>query len=527
MENQTWTFIPCCHCQQRLRVPVLSGDAGAQVLRCPTCKREFSWNGISGTGTGATPCVEAIPADSAGVEAMKEAIEKMRVLLLDLTAHNVLINYKHPKGRCVQAVGELDMDQLFDQLVDGADVKLKPLPAPDPDTYDGSRPGPKEYAEQIGMSTSVEFAHKIAQEPLPRGGMQIQTLLYPTELESQLRKIESLAKTAVRDAGTNVLYMIFGFLELYESPESDRMWLAPLVSVPIIMEEAGLDQKTLTTRYSISKSGEDLPDNQTLRERVLRDFNLTIPFMSEGEGLETYFVRVEIAIKNMPDAKRWRVRRQVTLGTLAFGNLALWSDLDTQKNPGLIDHGLIKQILTGASQGDSSGEWEDRDVDSQPEGSLPLVFDADASQHKAILSALEGKSIVIDGPPGTGKSQTITNIIAAALSKGKKILFVSEKLAALEVVRRNLDRAKLSDFCLELHSNKTQKGRLLEDIRARMEKKFPRVAQLQAKLVTLQRQKMELGRYAELMGTSVGNALGLTVYEVFWAAARRRNDIGD
>ncbi len=106
-------------------------------------------------------------------------------------------------------------------------------------------------------------------------------------------------------------------------------------------------------------------------------------------------------------------------------------------------------------------------------------------------------------------------------------MFVSEKLAALEVVRYRLNQAGLGHFCLELHSHKTQKKKFLEDIQARIDEHFPAPNHFQAKLVTLQRQKEELARYAELMGSRVGNALGLTVNEVFWAAERRRQGLGD
>src|SRR6185436_21092895 len=93
-----------------------------------------------------------------------------------------------------------------------------------------------------------------------------------------------------------------------------------------------------------------------------------------------------------------------------------------------------------------------------------LIRDADSSQHSALIHALRGQNLVIEGPPGTGKSQTITNLIAAALARGKTVLFVSDKLAALEVVRHRLDKVGLGIFCLELHSHKTQKRKLLDDI---------------------------------------------------------------
>jgi len=116
----------------------------------------------------------------------------------------------------------------------------------------------------------------------------------------------------------------------------------------------------------------------------------------------------------------------------------------------------VRSIFSGGQSNGDSLHAEDYRIDERPEADEPLIYEADSSQHSAIIDVLSGRSIVVDGPPGCGKSQTITNVIAAALSKGKKVLFVSEKLAALEVVRARLNKADLGHFCLELHSHKTQ-----------------------------------------------------------------------
>lgn len=456
-----------------------------------------------------------------------EAIERLRTRLLDLSGRNRLLNYRHPKGRCIQIVDEPNVNLVFDRLyVDGKGVPFKHVPEPPPDSYEGKRPEARLYAPRVGISTSFEFA------PNPDGSAGrrlhgIQTLLYPADLERQLRKIASEAKTAVEETGSNMLFLVFGFLEFYDSEDSERPMLAPLISLPVTLVRGEIDRETRTYQYTVQHNGEDLAENHTLREKLRRDFMLSIPEFGEEDEPETYFRRIEDAVKNK---RRWKVRRQITLGMLSFGKLAIWSDLDTKKNPGLTDHELIKSVFSGGSgggTGDGGLHAEDYRIDERPEASQPLIYDADSSQHSAIIDVLAGKNLVVNGPPGTGKSQTITNVIAAALANGKKVLFVSEKLAALEVVRHRLNHAGLGHFCLELHSHKTQKKKFLEDLGARIEERFPAPAQFQAKLATLQRQKAELARYAELMGSRVGNALGLTINEVFWAAERRRQELGD
>lgn len=451
-----------------------------------------------------------------------EAIERLRTRLLDLSSRNRLLNYRHPKGRSVQIADNPNLNLVFDRLMDSKSVPFRYVPEPDPDSYEGKRPEAKLHAARLGISTAFEFP------PNPEGANGhrlhgIQTLLYPADLERQLRKIASEAKTAIEETGSNMLFLVFGFLEFYDSDDSDRAMIAPLLSLPVSLAKGGLDRDTRTYQYSVLHSGEDLAENHTLREKMRRDFILTLPEYEEEEEPESYFALIEQAISKK---RRWKVRRQITLGMLSFGKLAIWADLDSKKNPGLLQSELVKSVFSGG-EGGGGLHAEDYRIDEQPEAAQPLIFDADSSQHSAIIDVLSGKNMVVNGPPGTGKSQTITNIIAAALSKGKKVLFVSEKLAALEVVRHRLNHAGLGHFCLELHSHKTQKKKFLEDILARIEQRFPAPLQFQAKMATLQRQKAELARYAELMGSRIGNSLGLTVNEVFWAAERRRQELGE
>ncbi|MDT9547561.1 MAG: DUF4011 domain-containing protein [Chlorobium phaeovibrioides] len=458
-----------------------------------------------------------------GTITVTDAIERIRTRLLDLSLRNWLLNYRHPKGRSIQIADNPILNLVFDRLMDSKSVAFKYVPEPDPDSYDGKRPEAKLHAARLGISTAFEFS------PNPEGANGhrlhgIQTLLYPSDLERQLRKIASEAKSAIEETGSNMLFLVFGFLESYDSEDSERAMLAPLLSLPVTLAKGELNSDTGTYQYSVLHNGEDLADNHTLLEKMRRDFMLTLPEYREDEAPESYFARIEQTIATK---RRWKVRRQLTLGMLSFGKLAIWADLDPKKHPGLLQSELVKSIFSGRDGSGGGLNAEDYLIDEQPTADHSLIFDADSSQHSAIIDVLSGQNMVINGPPGTGKSQTITNIIAAALSMGKKVLFVSEKIAALEVVRHRLNKAGLGHFCLELHSHKTQKKKFLEDIQARIEQRFPAPLQFQTKMATLQRQKVELARYAELMGSRIGNALGLTVNEVFWAAERRRQELGE
>lgn len=455
-----------------------------------------------------------------------QAIEKLRTRLLDLSGRNGLLNFRHPKGRCLQFVDSPNLNLVFERLYDETkSIPVKPIPEPGILEYEGKKPEAKLYAETLGFDTSAEFESD-GESARARRLHGIQTLLYPPDLEKQLRKISGEAHMAIEETGSNMLFMIFGFLEFYDSEDSDRALLAPLLALPVELIKGSIDPETRTYKYTVQHNGEDLTENHTLKEKLRRDFLLSIPeFDEENDRPESYFKKIDRAIGKK---RRWRVRRQLSLGMLSFGKLAIWTALDTKKYPKLLENELVQSVFSGKVSGDGGGlQAEDYNIDEHPECNLQFIFDADSSQHSAIIDVLAGKNLVINGPPGTGKSQTITNIIACSLAQGKKVLFVSEKLAALEVVRRRLNMANLGHFCLELHSHKTQKKKLLEDIQDRMDTAFPPPAQLANKLSLLRKKKEKLSRYAELMGSCVGNKLGLTIHQLFWAAERRRQELDD
>jgi ATP-dependent helicase YprA (DUF1998 family) len=276
---------------------------------------------------------------------------------------------------------------------------------------------------RLGFDISTEF-EPTAESARGHRLHGIQTLLYPQELEKQLRKISGEAHTAIEETGSNMLFMIFGFLEFYDSEDSDRPMLAPLLALPVELIKGSIDPEARTYQYTVQHNGEDLTENHTLKEKLRRDFLLSIPeFDEDTDRPKSYFQMIDKAISKK---RRWRVRCQLTLGMLSFGKLAIWSGLDTKKYPELVDNELIKSVFSGkVNGGGDSLHAEDYKIDEHPKGDLQFIFDADSSQHSAIIDLLAGKNLVINGPPGTGKSQTITNIIGCALAEGKKVLFVS------------------------------------------------------------------------------------------------------
>ena len=454
-----------------------------------------------------------------------EALEKLRMRLLDLTMRNKLLNYKAPKGRSFQFTNDADLDLLFERLEEGKAASLAYVPDPLPSSYEGSKkPDVRAYAREQGIGVSVDIAAPAAptsHRRLPA----LQVLMYPADLERYARKLASEAHAVVDETGTNMLHLMFGFLEYFDSDASDKPVHAPLLSMPVSLQRGSLDPESRTYTYDLRHSGEDIAENFTLREKLRQQFRLELPEIAEDELPESYFAKIQQAVAKK---KNWTVKRRLSLGFLSFGKLAIWADLDPQKSESLLTSALLREIFEGGKTSGADGfHAEDYAIDSHAEGELPLIYDADSSQHSAIIDVKNGKSLVINGPPGTGKSQTITNIVATALAHGKKVLFVAEKIAALEVVKQRLESAGLGDFCLELHSNKTQKKQLLDNIAQRIAKKFPAPDGYAQRLEVLRERKKALNAYARLLSSREGNGLGKTIHEIFWATERRRLALGD
>jgi hypothetical protein len=445
-------------------------------------------------------------------------LDRIRTRLLDLTNRNKLLNFRHSKASSLRVV-DIALDPVFGRLRDNE--KLPFLPVPEPDIENGGEfPPAEDYAVELDWNTSfdLESGENKNEELLP-------VLHYQEQLDTVSRKIASAAKTAIEESGTNMLYLIFGFLEWHESDDSEQTHLAPLVVVPVTIERSGGKGKAVEA--VIEYSGEDVESNLSLVEKMRRDFGLEIPLLEDDDTPETYFEKFETILTLK---KRWSIRRHVTLALLSFGKLLMYRDLDPKTWPvsqSIAKHPLVRELFEG-SKNPTITLAEEFAIDApELKKDIPhLIRDADSSQHSALVHALRGQNLVIEGPPGTGKSQTITNLIAAALARGKTVLFVAEKLAALEVVRRRLDDAGLGMFCLEVHSHKTKKGALLNDIAHRLQRRgsFKDPRDLDGQLSIVEDRKRLLTQYAALINKTI-EPLKATIFEILWARDRCGQDI--
>jgi very-short-patch-repair endonuclease len=461
---------------------------------------------------------------------IRAGLERIRLRLLDLTNRNRLLNFRHAEKSSLRVVNELP-DELFYKLTNNGEMLFAPVPK---QTTSGvPQISAREYAGTLGISTDFElpFIERDYTTEIPENWVdrEIQTLHYPEQLESILSRMYGNARLAIEETGANMLYLIFGFLEWYESDDSSKAHHAPLITLPVTLTRGMLDSRTSTYRYTVTYSGEDITSNLSLQEKMRQDFGINVPELGDEDLPEDYFAKLKpvLAIKDT-----WKVRRWVTLGFLSFGKQLMYRDLDDRNWPQgkkISEHPRLNEFFHGVQEGGDMSFAADYNIDApQLEKILPpLIEDADSSQHSALVDALGGKNLVIAGPPGTGKSQTITNLIAAAMAQGKTILFVAEKQAALQVVRKRLDDAGLGIFCLELHSNKSRKQDALGDIAERIQK-YRQLAdprELSAKLELLKKDREQLSKYAALINEKFG-ASSLSIHDIIWAHQRALNSIG-
>jgi superfamily I DNA and/or RNA helicase len=267
-----------------------------------------------------------------------------------------------------------------------------------------------------------------------------------------LKALQRKAASALSEQGTQLLYLAFLFVH-YVDPKDHLSYKAPLLLLPVALEGG-----TPSKGYALKAASEDIELNPTFSYFASTSFGLSLPSYSD-EGLAPYAEKILPLIAPLG----WTLDLlEVELSSFAFEKMSLYLDLKNNAKTALANP-LIQALL-----GDGSAlpplENSPESPSSLDQYAFHNVFSADGSQLQAIAFAKKGESFVLQGPPGTGKSQTITNIIAEALHDKKKVLFVSEKLAALNVVYENLKKANLTDFALELHSDKSDKRALYSEL---------------------------------------------------------------
>jgi very-short-patch-repair endonuclease len=321
---------------------------------------------------------------------------------------------------------------------------------------------PADRAPNLAPEGNVE---RIVQSPLASAVLQTNLDLEP--LEKRLLTIYRDAKTAEEEQGINILFLAIGFLRWYEDDKSDVLREAPLILVPVT-----LTRQPRRSTFDLRGREEDIATNQALQERLRTNFNVTLPELPENEEWRPseYFAAVREAVAGK---SRWSIDANgVELGFYSFSKLLMIRDLDPESwaEKSILEHPLLRGLLSEGFNEEPAAIAADAPLDKLfAPSDLIQVVDADSSQTVVIETVRAGRNLVVQGPPGTGKSQTITNIIASAAHDGKSVLFVAEKMAALDVVHARLRRVGLGPICLELHSRSANKKQVLAEVEATLE----------------------------------------------------------
>lgn len=351
---------------------------------------------------------------------------------------------------------------------------------------------------------------------------QIRVLLTRKELDRRLKSIDDRATSHLRETGHHTLHLAFGFVQWFEDDESDVASHAPLLLLPVKLAK---DEGRAKRDYRLNVWEGGLEVNVALIEKAREHWGLTLPALRENETPESYFVRVKAVLAQ---GQRLTLRAFVTLSVLP--PMILWRDLDPEKWPdsAFAAHRLLPGLVGAAEIAGVDGDDTIIDIDDPVhEARVPaLITDADASQHKAIMDMAAGRDMAIEGPPGTGKSQTITNMIATALSQGKRVLFVAEKQAALRVVSDRLRVAGFGPLLLELHGDKASRAEVYAGVRERIGA-APRLdaRALEEKRSELRRHRDLLRRYLSLVRMPLGKS-GMTAHALAWREIRLRKLVG-
>ena len=361
--------------------------------------------------------------------------------LLDLSLRNNLINLRPKKG-VLQLIGS-SLEKTVAMLEDGAAFSTFGIP---PGWEGRIRPGGL-YQEAGPEDPMSVFADQEMRDK------RLHAYLPEEATFQQLDAIRKEARHYLEENGANTLYLSVGALKWMDE-DGQTPHYAPILLIPVEITKAS---------WSIRWTGEDITANLTLLEMLRQQHGLSIPGLDTLPEKEGYVDvrRVMSTIRRaVMDKRGWDVEQLVFLGNFTFNKYIIWYDIHTHR--GMLDaHPAVESLIEGRLRVKDIVSPEGSVDRTCPSAKILQPISADSSQLRAIRDAVAGRSFVMHGPPGTGKSQTITNIIANALYDGKRVLFVSEKKAALEVVQKRLAGIGLDPFCLELHSNKARKSVVL------------------------------------------------------------------
>ena len=422
--------------------------------------------------------------------------------LLDLSLRNRLLNVRDTQQ--VIPIACSDITTLEDKIAADESISLNALSnlLSEKDVHELTMLRNSEIKTDVKALLDRELRQK-----------RLWTTLSEQELNKRLKAVFRQSKSDLEEGGVNTLFLAVGFLEWKMAERDERSYLAPILLIPV-----QLKLKSIAEGYQFSRLDEDTVINETLLELLRAQFHLNVrglsPLPMDDSGVDVALV-MQIFRQTLKNMKGWEVREEARIALFSFSKFIMWNDMtarqdDLQKNP------LVKHLVEGGGLFDDGIEvFPPEDISAHLDlKNLFCPMSADSSQLTAVVYSGMGKSFVLHGPPGTGKSQTITNIIAHNLALGRRVLFVSEKKAALDVVHNRLTKIGLKPFCLELHSNKAGKTDVLKQFAEALQ--VPETAspsEWENVISSMEQLRNELNIYARELHKMFPN--GLSAYDCF------------
>ncbi|MBU1219321.1 DUF4011 domain-containing protein [Myxococcota bacterium] len=371
------------------------------------------------------------------IDIQEKRIAKWKEKLLDLSLRNRLLNFRETKTALKLEISKINL--LEDKLSSSQALQLLPWPSDLLETQENK------YMQPCGDVKCTDESIEIH----GLGKNEIYIRLSETELEKRLKEIYRLYRSGLEETGVNTLYIACGFVNWLDPEKQQRR--APIILIPV-----SISRTSVRGNFEIKIYEGDSEINITLLEKFRKEYGIDISFpeipMDEA-GVDVNAIIGEFRQKL--SVTGWIVEESTALGFFSFSKFLMWKDLESRTSELLNNHVVAAIASAGKIPLLNS-------ADKKTSMNLYLPLSADSSQKEAIVEATSGNTFILEGPPGTGKSQTITNIIANCIGNGMKVLFVSEKKAALEVVYKRLRDAGLGTWCLELHSNNASRKTVLE-----------------------------------------------------------------
>jgi len=429
-------------------------------------------------------------------EYMIQELEAARKRLLDLTARNRLLNYRPSKIKTIE-FEDCSVDTLYKNLIE-EEKKMS-------FRSKGNARKKNDTKQQDDILFDI-FASDDSEES-EVSGSYIHVNINKEDIQSKLHKVSKLADSFFDEQGYSILFVALGFIQWREQKTSE-IQKSPLVLVPVELRRTSIGKP-----YKLQWTGDEIISNVCMIEKA-KELGITFPeYVSNGGsiGIKSYVEGVQKIVTK----KDWVFEDRSCLDFFSFTKFVLWKDLDIKswsEGNGPLDNELIKTMLLTPDDNQSDfNDLEDYNHELVAKD-VYHILDADPSQIAVIEAVKNGMNIIVEGPPGTGKSQTIANIIAELMGIGKSVLFVSEKMAALEVVKNRLEASDLGDYCLELHSRKTNKKEFINTLTKAFMFSNDHKSEIDMDtFARLESQREQLNDYARTLAKKTG-ARGLTFF---------------